>query len=205
MARTLATTERTGAEPMRVLACVCVAILLFPAESPASRGGSVELVLGGLTVGVSTLDDAKRQFDNLLTIERGMYVVHFGKTCDLSFNLEDVPTGKTPHRILAVSLRRTSETSSELGECDNVITGRGIKLSDSLEKVQHIYGKPVQEFVRNGVRVLGYDNSSLCSRPSVKSIELNGIGFEWSESSKKLINIHVETSSVECLELRSKR
>jgi len=50
--------------------------------------------------------------------------------------------------------------------------------------------------------VLGYDNRAWCSDPEKKNIRFYGLGIEWSETQKRLVNIHIDVANTECDELR---
>ena len=186
---------------MKVAFCASLVVLVFLGQGTTKHPSPVERSLGGLTVGVSTLDDAKRQFGHSIAMANGEYVVQFDH-CRLVFTLEDAPKRQDSQRISAVSLERLSLEHGKAGDCDKLSTGRGLKLSDSFEKVRAIYGKPRQDFIRSGLRVLGYDNRAWCSDPEKKNIRFYGLGIEWSETQKRLVNIHIDVANTECDELR---
>lgn len=81
-----------------ILIAVLIAIAVS-AENPERSAGQKEMerTLGGLTVGVSTIDDARRIYVKFLRTDRGLYVVRFDGVCEFGFALEDAQAIR--HRV----------------------------------------------------------------------------------------------------------
>jgi hypothetical protein len=181
--------------------------LLLLAQSNAEtalRPPIIEDSLGGIIVGQSTLSDLKHRFGSRLTTDQEIYSVKWEGQCEISFFLEDEGPNGSQSRISKIALYNLGHGGSKGSPCESIQTGHGVRLSDSLQRIFGIYGKPTGHLPIGEYEAYGYDNiKNLCPPSSSpdKSVVIRDFGFDWSPKNKSIHSINLGSTNATCAEL----
>jgi hypothetical protein len=185
-----------------------LALLITVGQQGAHHAPAIENTLAGITVGVSTLDDVQKKFGNKLTIDQGRHAVRWDGECELFFDVEDEDLHSNPGRIVNIQLLNLGGGQAPNSSCGAIKTGKGIKLSNSLEDVFQAYGQPTGRSVIHEALAIGYDNSKeLCtSSAGLKDIVvIRNFGVDWSDKKKAIESISMGIAKTSCDEFKEAR
>jgi hypothetical protein len=125
---------------------VAFALLISPGTLTTQSSPVVEDTIAGITVGNSTLGDVQQKFGRRLKVDEevGRYAVKIDGQCELFFDLglEEPGPDQTNSRVMNIQLLNLGKGGDRGSPCNELVTGRGLKLSDSPDKMMRIYGNP---------------------------------------------------------------
>ena len=185
-----------------------VALLMAVGQQGGRQTPTLENTLAGFTVGVSTLDDAQKRFSEKLTIDQGRHAVRWDGQCELFLDVEEGNFPSNAKRIINIQLLNLGGGQAANSPCQSLSTGKGIRLSDSLDRVLQVYGQPTGRSVIHGALAIGYDNTrGLCksSAKSSDSVVVRNFGLDWSDEKKAIENISLGVTKTSCDEFREAR
>jgi hypothetical protein len=154
----------------------------------------IENRLAGLTVGVSSLEDAKRLFGPAIrvNVRDGEADVSLGG-CRLSMQVDLEASPYTIHsRIEHVFLKARSD--SETKECIALKTGAGLGLDSTLADIERLYGQLAAHKEPAGVLLSRFDYSR-CKGHQEQAL---GMLIEWSDARGRIISIDIQSGSAIC-------
>ena len=183
---------------------VILALLIAQTGKVAPKLPQVEDTIAGITVGKSTLADVQRRFGNELILDEteGRHAVRWDGQCEILFDLEKDNSNQPNNRVMNIQLLNLGNGAEPESTCNQIATGRGLKLSDSPDKIQRLYGLPRSKFTRKQLSVARYENSDLCSNSTVHLFNLRNMFVEWFGDSMVFQNISVSVERSNCDELR---
>jgi hypothetical protein len=189
---------------MNIQLAVVLALLITPGRQIAQQVSVVEDTIAGVTVGKSTLGDVRRRFGRSLTLDKneGRYAVRWDGQCEVFFDLEKDNSDQPDNRVMNIQLFNLGKGAERESPCNKIATGRGLRLSDSPDTIQRLYGLPTSKFMRKQLSVDRYENSALCSQSTMHSFDLRNLFVEWSAESMTFQNISVSVERSNCDELR---
>ena len=183
---------------------VLLALLIAQSEKAAPKLPQVEGTIAGITVGKSSLADVQRRFGSKLILDEteGRHAVRWDGQCEIFFDLEKDNSNQPSNRVMNIQLLNLGKGADPESPCNQIATGRGLKLSDSPDAIQRLYGLPSSKFMRKQLSVARYENTHLCSQSTIHSFNLRNMFIEWSAESMVLQNISVSVERNNCDELR---
>jgi hypothetical protein len=171
----------------------------------------IEDTIAGITVGKSTLGDLQQKFGRRLIVDKefGSYSVRIDGQCELFFNFGiDTPNPDQKNsRVMNIQLMNLGKGGEQGSRCNEFSTGRGLRLSDSFQRVLNIYGKPMGQLTIGEYEANGYDNiKSLCTSSSSpnRSVVVRDFGFDWSPKDKSIHSINMGVTSTTCGDLNDR-
>src|SRR5580658_7661511 len=123
---------------MMVRFVFALALWVATGQEAAQHVFAIENTIAGITVGVSTLDDVQKKFGSELIIDQGRYAIRWEGQCELFFDVDDKEPHINPRQIVNLQLLNLGGGPKLDSPCEGIRTGRGIKLSDSLESVLQV-------------------------------------------------------------------
>jgi len=190
------------------LSAIVVALLMAVGQQSEGKTSNIENTLAGFTVGVSTLDDAQKRFSDKLIIDQGRNAVRWDGQCELFLDVEEGNYPSNAKRIVNIQLLNLGGGQAANSPCQSLSTGKGIRLSDSLDRVLHVYGQPTGRSVIHGALAIGYDNTGGLCKSSAKSSDsavVRSFGLDWSDEKKAIESISLGVSRTSCDEFREAR
>jgi hypothetical protein len=189
---------------MMIRLTVALALLISPGMPVAQKVPAVEDTIAGITVGKSTLMDVQRRFGGRLTVDQseGRHAVKLDGQCELFFDFEPGDSNQPNSLVMNIQLSNLGSGAQRGSPCDRFGTGRGLKLSDSPDMVQRLYGSPNSKFMRKQLSVDRFENSALCADPSKHMINSRNMFIEWLPNSNVIQNISVSIEHSDCDEWR---
>jgi len=177
-----------------------VVVFLFIAAnevSPQHNTFRIEDTIDGITVGKSTLGDLHRKFGADLIIDQGRHAVRINGECELFFDLEVDDSDQPADLVRNIQLLNLGRGTERQSSCNQITTGRGLRLSDSPKRVQILYG-PSTSFMRNKMTAVGYYTRPRCQNGSERAVIIHDMGVEWLESENGLQNIYLGVTKTTC-------
>jgi hypothetical protein len=156
--------------------------------------GVIENRLAGLTVGVSTLEDAKRLFGAAIRVNvpDGEADVSLSG-CRLSMQVDLEASPYTTHsRIEHILLEARADSKTK--ECAALRTGAGLGLDSALADIERLYGKLPEQREPSGVLLSRFDYSK-CKEHQKQAL---GMLIQWSDSDRRLKSIDIQSGSAIC-------
>ena len=189
---------------MKTLFAVALILLIAPARHMAQQASAVEDTIAGITVGKSTLGDVQRKLGRNLVLDKneGRYAARWNGQCELFFDLEKDDSDQPSNRVMNIQLKNLGKGAERESPCSKIATGRGLRLSDSPNTTQRLYGLPSNKFMRKQLSVVRYENSALCSQSTIHAFDSRNMFVEWSMESKVFQSISVSVERSNCDELR---
>jgi hypothetical protein len=185
-------------------------LLVSPGILIAQNAPIIEDTIAGITVGKSNLGELKHRFGSQLKHDQLTCSVKLNGQCAIHFYIDDEGPIGNQSIIVNIALYNLAHGNSSGTYCENIMTGHGVKLSDSLQRVFDIYGKPSGHLRIGEYEAYGYDNvsnmRSLCnSSPSPgKVVKIRNFGLDWSRKFKLIHSIHAGITNTDCGELDDK-
>lgn len=119
----------------------------------------VDKTVAGFVVGENHIEKVKRLFGNGTLIQEGYALCYF-LAVEKQFIIFELGPDKLIEGII-ISNENEAECKIISNNKSLLITGKGIKLGDSQEKIIHIYGDPQKRESKDGILIFEYhtDNS----------------------------------------------
>lgn len=193
---------------MMIRFVLTLAFLIAAGQQCTQHMPIIENTIGGITVGVSTLDDVQKRFGSNLTIDQGRHAVRWDGQCELFFDVEDQGSHSDSRRIVNAQLLNLGGGQASDSPCEAIKTGKGIRLSDSLEHVLQVYGQPTGRSVIHEALAIGYDNTKeLCTSSAGPRdiVVIRNFGVDWSDKKKVIQSISMGVTRTSCDEFREAR
>jgi hypothetical protein len=175
-------------------------LLVGTVRAFAQPAMAIEDTVAGITVGKSTLADVQRMFGTKLALYEGRHGVRWDGACEIFFDLEDKGTEKPSSLVENIQLLNLGKGADKNSPCNRIATGRGLRLSDSPNRVRALYG-PANTFVRNNMVSVGYNSKPRCPQGSKKAVVFRNMGVEWVPGSQELHDIDLGITKTDCSEL----
>ena len=182
---------------IRYVALSCFAL----APTMAQNHPAIEDTLAGITAGKSTFGDLQRRFGAKLIVDQGRRAVRLDGECELFFDF-DPDDPKPTDQVKNIQLLNLGRGSEKNSPCNKLATGRGLRLSDSPERVRALYGL-AKQFAENNNQRLAYDTNPHCPAGSKATVVLHNFGVEWTPDSAGLRDIDLGITRSNCGELNS--
>jgi hypothetical protein len=165
----------------------------------------VEDTISGITVGKSTLHDVAREFGKSLIVDpkEKRHAVRWEGQCELFFDFEKGGPIEEDNHVMNIQLLNLGGGTQPGSPCSKIATGHGLRLTDSPDALQRLYGEPSSVFGRQQLTVARYENSGVCQKKALRAFQLKNMFVEWQTDSKVLQNVSVSVEKGDCNELRS--
>jgi hypothetical protein len=183
---------------------VALVLLFSSGRQIAQQVSVVEDTIAGITVGKSTFSDVQRRFGRNLILDKNerRYAVRWDGQCEVFFDLEKDNYDQPDNRVMNIQVLNLGNGAKRDSPCNKIATGRGLRLSDSPDMIQRLYGLPDSKFMRKQLSVNRYENSALCTLSTIHTFDLRNMFAEWSAESMTIQNISVSIERSICDELR---
>jgi hypothetical protein len=187
---------------MRRLICIPMFLAFATFQTFAQQARTIEDTIAGITVGKSTFEDIQRKFSARLILVDGRHAVRWDDECEIFFDFGLDDSDRPTNRVENIQLLNLGRGAQKQSPCHEITTGRGLRLSDSPQRVQTLYG-PAKHFLRDEMTVIAYDSKPRCPRGSKTAILMHDMGTEWLRGAVGLHNIYLGITSSTCDELNS--
>jgi hypothetical protein len=183
--------------------CFLLFIFFTTTQVFGQRAPVVEDTIAGITVGKSTLRDVQRRFGSRLILDEGSrHAVRWDGECEVFFDLEKDDSNKPDNLVRNIQLLNLGKGADRKSPCNRVATGRGLRLSDSPERMLALYG-PARQLTREGTNVAFYRSNPHCPKGSKKAVILWNMDVEWVPGVGGIHTIDIEVENTTCDELNS--